>query len=111
MGRKKAVGVAETKLPTFSENLTLLRKGRKPKPDMLRPKEIAGTLVAETLDALATPGIAHGAVFRGKRAAYVSSYSILPNDPTKVVREHANGTRTIGRLVGGRFRALPGDKS
>lgn len=108
--RKKAAGVAETKLPTFSESLMLVRKGKKPKPEILKPKEIAGTLVAETLDALSSPGLAHSVVFRGLKAAQVSSYSILPADPTKVVREQADGTRTVGRLVGGRFRALPTSK-
>jgi hypothetical protein len=109
--RKKEAGVAETKLPTFSENLILVRKGKKPKPELLKPKEGAGTLVAEMLSALSSPGLAHNVVFRGVKAAQVSSYSILPADPTKVVREQADGTRTIGRLVGGRFRAQSSTKS
>lgn len=109
--RKNAASVAETKLPTFSENLMLVRKGKKPKPELLKPKEGAGTLVAEMLDALASPGLAHSAVFRGLKAQQVNSYSIFPADPTKVVRERADGTRTIGRLVGGRFRALSASKS
>ncbi len=108
--RKKAAVVVETKLPTFSENLQLVRKGERPKPEILKPKEIAGTMVPQTLGALSNPGIAHGVVFRGSRAAQVSSYSIWPMDPTKMVREQADGTRTIGRLVGGRFRASNPDK-
>jgi hypothetical protein len=108
--RKKAAAVAETKLPTFSENLMLVRKGKKPKPALLKPKEVTGTLVAEMLDALSSPGLAHSVVFRGLKSGQVSSYSIFPSDPTKVVREHADGTRTLGRLVGGRFRALPASK-
>ena len=111
MNRKKELGVAETKLPTFSENLMLLRKGKKPKPEVLKPKEGAGSLVAGMLDALSNPGLAHSVVFRGLKAGQVSSYSIFPADPTKVVREQADGTRTIGRLVGGRFRAQPATKS
>jgi hypothetical protein len=109
--RRKTAAVVETKLPTFSESLQLVRKGERPKPEFLKPREIAGTMVPQTLGALSIPGIAHGVVFRGSRAAQVSSYSIWPTDPTKVVREQADGTRTIGRLVGGRFRALNMDKS
>lgn len=108
--RRKSAAVVETTLPTFSESLQLVRKGGKPKPEILKPKEIAGTMVPQTLGALSNPGIAHAAVFRGSRAAQVSSYSIWPTDPTKMVREQADGTRTIGRLVGGRFRALHTDK-
>jgi len=29
---------------------------------------------------------------------------LYPDDPSKIIREAADGTRTIGRLVGGKFR-------
>jgi hypothetical protein len=58
---EKTLGVAETKLPTFSESLMLVRKGKKPKPEILKPKEVTGTLVAGMLDATSSPGLARGA--------------------------------------------------
>jgi hypothetical protein len=37
----------------------------------------------------------------------VFAYSVDPADPTRIVREAADGTRTIGRLVNGRFQPSP----
>lgn len=44
-------------------------------------------------------------VFRGHTPGKVFAYSTYPEDVTKVVREAADGTRTIGRVVGRKFRA------
>jgi hypothetical protein len=37
----------------------------------------------------------------------VQSYSIDPKNPDRIIRETANGKRTEGHVVAGRFRSLP----
>jgi hypothetical protein len=75
--------------------------GKKPPA---RPEDGAAVLVNKAWKALKKPGISKQAVFRNASSG-VFAYSVYPQDTTKVVREAADGTRTIGRLVGGRFQA------
>lgn len=65
----------------------------------------ATVLVAKAGAALRKPGIGRDVVFRDKRTGVIFSYSTYPADPTKVVRESADGTKRIGRLVNGKFIA------
>lgn len=72
------------------------------KPDLiLKRREINGTLLFETERALGKPGLRRKAVFTGSA---VSSYSVDPRNPSHFVRERADGTRTVGRVVKGQFR-------
>jgi hypothetical protein len=60
--------------------------------------------LAKTGRALAKPGISKASVFRGA-SKKVFAYSIYSKDPSKIVRQAADGTKTIGRVVDGKFRA------
>lgn len=71
-----------------------------------RQGEKASVLVAKAGQALDKPGIKKQVVFRQGAASGVYAYSVYPKDPTKVVREAADGTRKVGRMVGGKFRAI-----
>ena len=62
----------------------------------------AAVLMAKVGRALRKPGIDKQVVFADNRAG-VFSYSTYPVDPSKVLRESADGTKRIGRLVNGRF--------
>ncbi len=102
-----------TKIPTLNDNLVLVRLGADTarshgRPAKLEQGELAGPMLLKAGKALSKPGIRRETVFGGGSGRGISAYSVYPADPTKIVRESADGQRTIGRLVGGRFRALPG---
>jgi len=82
----------------------VLIRTSKPRKAALQPGDTARSLLSKTGAALATPGISHQSVFRDARSG-VFAYSVYPLDPSKVVRKSANGTRTIGRVVDGKFRS------
>ena len=69
--------------------------------------ERASTLIPKIAVAMNRPGISKDAVFQGLRRG-VYSYSIDTADITRIVRVDADGNRTVGRLVGNRFRAVRG---
>ena len=70
-------------------------------------KEGAQFLVKKVGAALGKPGISRGAVFRGANPEKVFAYSVVPDDPTRVIRQTMDGTRVEGRLgKDGRFRAF-----
>ena len=66
--------------------------------------ETAAALAPRLGKALNTPGVRKDAVF-GKPAGnkVVYAYLLDPTDTTKLVREWADGRRTVGRMVGGKF--------
>ena len=77
----------------------------------LQPSDSAKCLAARAGKALSKPGLSKKSVFGsapkgGRHAVY--AYSVLPGDPTKIVRESFDGTKTIGRVVGGTFRKIAG---
>lgn len=67
-------------------------------------KDTAAVLVQKVGGALNKPGVDKRVVFKDQRTG-VFSYSAYPGDPTKVVRESADGSKRVGRLVKGRFVA------
>jgi hypothetical protein len=82
----------------------LVRTQPRKKPVQVPSKDSAAVLMAKVGRALKKPGIDKQVVFTDNRAR-VFSYSTYPVDPSKVVRESADGTKRIGRLVNGRFVA------
>jgi len=64
----------------------------------------ATELLNRAAKAFAKPGFDRRVIFGSGRNRKVFAYSVYPNDPSKIIREAADGTRTIGRLVGGKFR-------
>jgi hypothetical protein len=99
---KKEARVISTPRP----DLYLLRLGdRKTQKDALKPAERASTMLPKLGKAINKPGINRDKIFRGASGQVVYAYSVHPQDPALFVREDAQGNRTVGRLVNGRFRA------
>ncbi len=84
--------------------MTLIKVGRASRP-VVRPEDNTTALLKKAARALNKPGIDRSVVFRGPNAAKIFAYYADPRDPTKVVREAADGTKVVGSLVDGRFRA------
>jgi hypothetical protein len=96
-----------TRIPTLNDDLVLVRlSAANNTPAELDPEERADALVRKAARALNKPGIRRESVFGSGSGRGISAYSVYPPDPTKVVRESADGSKTVGRLVGGRFRPL-----
>lgn len=87
-------------LPTLSDALSINVRGVLLSGKTIQ-REIGGTLLMETERALRHPGLARRSIFT---TTGVSSYSAYTRDPSKIVRESTDGTKTVGRLVNGRFR-------
>ena len=65
----------------------------------------ATELLNRAAKAFAKPGFDGRVIFGSGRNSKAFAYSVYPDDPSKIIRETADGTRTIGRLVHDRFRA------
>ena len=90
---------------TLGRGLALVKVGRAAKVTV-RPEDRTTVLVKKAARALSKPGIDKSVVFRGPNAEKIFSYSVYPQDPTKVIRKAADGTRDIGLLIDGRFRVV-----
>jgi hypothetical protein len=90
---------------TLGQGMALVKIGKSVKK-AVRPEECAGVLVKKALRALSKPGIERSAIFCGPNPAKVFACSIYPLDTTKFIREAADGTRVLGRVVNGKFRAI-----
>ena len=91
---------------TVGEDLVLVRTGQ-PKKRVVstRAADRARVLVHKVANALQKPGIQKSAVFRGSNSTKIFAYSVDPTDPSRVIRESADGTRRVGRLgPDGKFR-------
>jgi hypothetical protein len=98
-----------TRIPTLNDDLVLVRLGaaaRDDRPAKLDKSERANSLVRKAGKALSKPGIRRETVFGHGSGRGISAYSVYPADPTKIVRESADGEKRIGRMVGGRFRTV-----
>ena len=71
-----------------------------------RENEETSSLVDGILKATRKPGIHRDVVFRAPSGKRVYAYSVYPPDTSKIVREDANGRKTLGRLVQGKFKTL-----
>jgi hypothetical protein len=70
-----------------------------------RESERAFVLVRKVGRALQTPGISRNVIFPKDVPKRLYTYSVDPEDPSRILRKARNGSRSTGRLVGGRFRA------
>lgn len=68
-------------------------------------KDWASTLVPRIGKALESPSISRDVFFTKIRPTKlpIYTYAVDPSDVTRFVRESVDGTRTIGRVVNGRF--------
>lgn len=90
---------------TLGRGLALVKVGKAARA-VVRPEDKTTVLVKKAARALNKPGIDQSVVFRGPNAEKIFSYSVYPQDPTKVIRKTADGARAIGRLIDGKFRAI-----
>jgi hypothetical protein len=70
-----------------------------------RESERASVLIRKVGRALQTPGISRNVVFSKDIPKRLYTYSVDPNDPSRILRKARNGNRSTGLFVGGRFRA------
>jgi hypothetical protein len=89
---------------TLGRGMTLIKTGKTPRP-VVRPEDNTTALLKKAARALNKPGIDRSVVFHGPNAARIFAYYADPQDPTRVVREAADGTKVTGSLVDGKFRA------
>ncbi|MDM0106287.1 hypothetical protein QTH97_15175 [Variovorax sp. J22R24] len=106
-GRDGAAGdlVQGRSVATLGRGMALVKVGKSAKVPV-RPEDNTTVLVKKAARALNKPGIDRSVVFRGPNAGKIYSYAAYAKDPTKVVREAADGTRVIGRVVDGKFRPV-----
>lgn len=102
---KKAGAVSGRPLATLGNGVYVIRTTSRRSPFVTRLSDRAGVLVQRIGKALAKPGISKRAVFGDSSNGKVYAYYVHSTDPTRVIRESVRGKRTIGRVVGGRFRA------
>ena len=83
-------------------------KAPRPRPEAQSGLDVTSQeLAARAGRALSRPGLSRRAVFgNASPRSHVYAYSVLSSDPTKLVRESVDGKITVGRVVGGKFRAL-----
>ena len=74
-------------------------------------KDRASALLPKAGRALNKPGIARSTVFGEPGNPRVYAYSAFVDEPGKIVRESADGKKTVGTLVGGKFKALARKKT
>jgi hypothetical protein len=91
---------------TVGDDLVLVRTGQPRKAATnTRLGDRATVLVSKAATALQKPGIQKSAVFRGANSSKIFAYSVDPADPSRVIREAADGTRRVGRMgPDGKFR-------
>jgi hypothetical protein len=94
----------ERRVATPNPDLFVLKLGKQAGKRRTSNKERASGLIQKLAKAVTKPGADRSHVFRSISGKPVYAYSIYAEDPTKVVREDANGRETIGRVVDGRFR-------
>ena len=105
-GKKRGeVRLRGKRLPTLDNELAMVRTGPSKKVSVFaRRSDEADVMVRKAGKALTKPGISKFAVFGSHATGKIFAYSVYSRDATKIVREASDGTRRIGRLVGGKFR-------
>ncbi len=99
------VAPPERRVGTPNPNLAVIKVGGRPEKCLLSSKERSSAIFAQLGKAMAKPGVDRARIFESASGKRVYAYSVFVEDPTKLVREDASGRKTVGRLVGGRFRA------
>jgi hypothetical protein len=100
---RRRISIRGTRVPAFDKEFTIIRIGRFGKSSLRRLDE-ASVIGRKAGKALKKPGIKRKVVFKKARKG-VFAYSVDPSDATRVVREAPDGTRQLGRVVGGRFKS------
>jgi hypothetical protein len=109
--RAKTGSISERRVATPRPDLVVVKIGDRHQKATVSVKERAPEVIARVVRVMNKPGTDRSRVFKSGAGKTVYAYSIDSKDTTKVVREDAAGQRTFGRLVSGRFRALPSAKT
>lgn len=88
-------------MASIDQERALIRVGTGTTSGLARSTESARVLVALALEALRDPGLPRSSVFTGSPEIY--AYSADPADPSRLIREAHDGSRSVGRLLGGRW--------
>jgi hypothetical protein len=102
----KGTKFLEHRVATPRADLFVLRLGKSKSGATLRETEKSDALIDGIIKATLRPGMRRDIVFRSNKDKRVYAYSIFPGDVTKIVREDANGKKTLGRVVHGKFKPL-----
>lgn len=87
---------------TPSADLFLVKLGARPRGNVPSDQTVK-TLMPRLAQAISKPGIRRESVFRNGCRRTVYAYSMNPANAEQLVREDAQGRRTLGRMVNGRF--------
>ena len=100
----KVIGRGARLITTSRSDLFLVRIGD---PVTETPgDEQAGPLLRMVGKALSKPGVRREAVFGARPKKNFYAYSLDPTNPARMVREDADGNKTVGRMVDGKFRKV-----
>ena len=105
---RRPTDTTEYRVATPRADLVVVRRGKSKSKSgtPLRDTEKSGALIDGIARVTRKPGISRDIVFKSRRGKRVYAYSVYPADTTKIVREDAEGRKTLGRLVHGEFKAL-----
>jgi len=98
--------VKERRVATPRPDLFVIKVGDGNGKPHVSPKEQTNGVLARVARVMTRSGADRTRVFQSSSGKPVYAYFVQAADPTKVVREDASGRQTIGRFVGGRFRAI-----
>lgn len=102
----KVIRLRGKALPSLDKEVVLVRVGSARRlPRSANRSDEAEVIVRKLGKALSKPGSSRQVVFCADAPGKVFAYSACLEDMTKVVREAADGTRTVGRVAGCKFRA------
>jgi hypothetical protein len=101
---KKTIRLQGERVPQFAEDFVIIRTDRFGRI-VGQAKSMRGeALLKKGNKALVQSGIQERTVFRDAKTG-VFAYSVDPQNPRKIVRQSADGKKTVGRFSHGRFRA------
>ena len=104
-GRVRDLRIRGELVPTFGDEMLLVRRRTYGAKKKKKSSERAGALLLKAGSELRQPGIKRKVVFKSK-SANIFAYSVDPSDPRRIFRDSRVGKRTVGRFVSGRFKAL-----
>jgi hypothetical protein len=88
----------------ISDGIELVRTHAPKRPvPKVRREDTAAVLLPKLGRALAKPGIPRSVVFSDPNNPKLYAYYAYIEDLTKIIRESADGTKCIGRVVRGKF--------
>jgi hypothetical protein len=100
----KVTGRGARLITTSRPDLFLIRVGSR--VTETPADQAAGPLLRKVGKALSKPGVRREAVFGTQPKKNFYAYSLDPTNPARMVREDAEGNKTVGHMVDGKFRKV-----